>query len=287
MNPWFAPRTTSAISVILVINIALYVIELLPGIGPLLTGVGALVPAEVFGEGQVWRLLTYMFLHDPGSPFHLMLNMLALWMFGTEIEQLWGKGKFVRFYLIAGAGSGCFSLIHLFSPVMKYTGVIGASGAILALLTVYAFIYPHRQVLLFFVLPVNIRLVVIGYALISLFGTISPHGVVSHITHLGGIVVAFCYMGLYPLISKRLREKTRVRDERSMRRQAESAARKRRFFEERIDPILDKISREGSDSLTGSERRILKKAAGSGNRDLLKKGPVIPFDLFRRRRSGK
>ena len=171
MNRLAMPQVGPTIKFLLIANIGVYLLQILPGIGHFLLEWGSLVPAAAFSGGQVWRLLTYMFLHDPISPFHLLFNMLALWMFGMEIEVLWGSRRFAWFYFISGVGSGCFSVLHLFSPAMRVTGVIGASGAVLALLTVYAIYYPHRQVLLFFILPVNIRVVVIGFA----SGTVLMH----------------------------------------------------------------------------------------------------------------
>ena len=278
-NQYF--QISPMVKTLLIANVVVYVLELLPGIGRLLLQWGTMVPVQTFARGQIWRLVTYMFLHDQQTPFHLLFNMLALWMFAQEIETEWGSGRFLRFYFIAGIGSGCFSLFHLFSATMKWTGVIGASGAVLALLTVYAVWYPHRKVLLFFIIPVNIRVVVIGYALLSLFGTLAPRGVVSHITHLGGILVAIGYLRLYPFITERFRSYAALRDERHMRRNAEATAARKRLYEERIDPILEKISREGMDSLTAEERRMLKKMAGSKDREYLKKNKIIPFDLFR------
>jgi membrane associated rhomboid family serine protease len=281
MNGRFELRKESAVAIFLIANVVLYLVELLPGIGGVFLRWGGLIPVVTFMKGQLWRLVGYMFLHDPQSPFHLLFNMLALWMFGVEIEQMWGKKRFIRFYLLAGIGSGCFSIIHLFSPLMKQVPVIGASGAVLAILTVYAVYFPHRQVLLFFVLPVNIRVVVIGYALLSLFGSLRPHGVISHITHLGGILVAIAYLRWYPRVSGWLQLHITLRNERQMRQRAESAAKERRYFEEKIDPILDKISREGKDALSAEERRILEKAATSKNKEYFKKKKIIPFDLFK------
>ncbi|MBN1760222.1 MAG: rhomboid family intramembrane serine protease [Chitinispirillaceae bacterium] len=281
MNGYTRRQITPAVKWLLIVNVVVYVLELIPGFGRFVLNSGTLVPVQTFAQGQLWRVVTYMFLHDQRAPFHLLFNMLALWMFAQEIETVWGTRRFLHFYFIAGIGSGCFSLFHLFSTVMKWTGVIGASGAILALLTVYAAWYPHRKVLLFFILPVNIRIVVIGYALFSLFGTLAPYGMVSHITHLGGILVAIAYLKLYPLISERSRVHSELRSERNMRRNAEKAIAKKRLYEERIDPILEKISREGMDALSTEERRILKKMAGSKDREYLKKKKIVPFDLFR------
>ena len=275
------PQVGPTIKFLLIANIGVYLLQILPGIGHFLLEWGSLVPAAAFSGGQVWRLLTYMFLHDPISPFHLLFNMLALWMFGMEIEVLWGSRRFAWFYFISGVGSGCFSVLHLFSPAMRVTGVIGASGAVLALLTVYAIYYPHRQVLLFFILPVNIRVVVIGFALISLFGSIAPHGVIAHLTHLGGILIAIGYIRWYPLISEFIASNSAIRKEKSIRRRLETSASRKRFFEEQIDPILEKISREGIDALTRREKKLLKKSAASKDGGIVKKGKIIPFDLFK------
>jgi len=275
------PQLTLAIRYILIVTIGIYVLQILPAIGRFLVDAGALVPVKVFRGGQLWRLFTYMFMHDPTSPFHLLFNMLALWMFGQEIEAVWGTKRFAWFYIISGVGSGCFSCIHLFSPVMSQIGVIGASGAILALLTVYAAYHPDRQVLLFFVIPINIKIVVIGYALISLFGTLAPRGVISHVTHLGGIVVAIVYLRFYADVFGFISSRKELRRERTMRRNAETAASEKRFFEENIDPVLEKISREGRGALSAQEEKLLRKFAKSGTTDMAKQKKIIPFDLFR------
>jgi membrane associated rhomboid family serine protease len=275
------PLASPAVRGLLIANVAVYLFEILPGIGRIVLHWGALVPYETFTGLQVWRLMTYLFLHDAATPFHLLFNLLALWMFGEEIESTWGSRRFFWFYMICGIGAGCFSLFHLFSPAMSMVPVIGASGAVLGLLTAYAVLFPHRQVLLFFVVPVNIRVVVIGFALLSLFGTISSHGVVAHLTHLGGIIVAIVYLKWYPFISGRLKENAAYRRERHMRRGAEATASKRRFFEEEIDPILAKISRVGSGALTAREKRLLKSVATSEDAEYVKKNKILPFDLFR------
>lgn len=281
MNFGDRPSVTPALMKLLIANVCVYVLMLLPFTGDLLIRWGALVPYPTFLRGQVWRLATYMFLHDPATPFHLLFNMLALWMFGQEIELRWGSRQFTFFYFLSGIGSGMFSLVNLYNPMMQFTPVIGASGAVLALLTVYAYYYPDRKVLLFFIIPINIRLVVLGYALFSLYGSIAPHGVISHLTHLGGILIAIAFLRWYPKVSGWLATRGQLQAERSMRLRAERAAQQRHFFEDVIDPILEKISRDGEHTLTSQERDLLKKVARSQDRDQLKKRTIIPFDPFR------
>ena len=271
---------TRGIKYLLFITLGVYLLQLLPFTGGLLISFGSLVPHFTFAQGQLWRLFSYIFLHSTSTPFHLLFNMLMLWMFGLEIENLWGTKRFVLFYLICGAGSGLLSLFSLFSPEMQYVPVIGASGAVLGIMTVYAYYFPQREVLLFFVLPVNIRIVLAGAAIISLFGSIAPHGIVSHLTHLGGILVAFGYLKLYPYVAGWSQERHERQNERKLRQRAETEAERKKFFEQMVDPILDKIAKQGMDSLTDQEKKILKKAA-SFDSARLKKGKIIPLDPFR------
>jgi hypothetical protein len=226
-----------------------------------------------------------MFLHDTGSilPFHLLFNMMVLWMFGNEIEELWGFRRFLTFYLLCGIGSGIFSVYNLFNPQLSHTMVIGASGAVLGVMTVYAHYYPDRQVSLFFVIPINIRVLIIAYAVISLLFTLTPRpvvGMISHLTHLGGILVAICYVKLYPLVMDWNQSILSMRSEKKIRAQVGKNIADKKFFEEQIDPILAKISREGMESLTPKERDLLKKAALQ-NKQKLKSGKIVPLDPFR------
>ncbi len=280
MNPIGNSGITPSIKFLLIITIAVYILQILPFPGNLLVQFGSLIPYSTFKEFQFWRFFTFMFLHDTALPFHILFNMLMLWMFGVEVENLWGSRRFTTFYLLCGAGSGLFSIFHLFNPALSSTPVIGASGAVLGVLTVYAYYFPQRQVLLFFVLPINIRVVVIAFALFSLYGSLALHGIISHLTHLGGIIVAICYVKLYPLISGWYESIAHIHSEMQSQKKAMEIANEKKFFEEQIDPILAKISREGMGSLTKQERDLLKKAS-SQNKNRLKSGKIIPFDPFR------
>ncbi len=272
----------NAIKGILIATIGIYILQILPFTGRYLLEYCALTPNRTFAHFELWRLFTYIFLHDPSMPFHLLFNMLMLWMFGLELEQLWGEKRFLTFYIICGCGSGLFSLLHLFNPAFSTIPVIGASGAVLGMMTAYSLYFPNRQVLLFFILPVNIRIVVIGAALISLFGTLSSKGIIAHLTHLGGILVAFFYIKLYPMILRRS-ESLAMDIGKKEPKKVEKAADKsddNDFFETVIDPILAKISREGMDSLTNKEKELLREAS-KRNKNKLKSGKIIPFDSFR------
>src|SRR5207244_8804045 len=123
---------------------------------PSLTEMLGLVPHEVFGQLRIWQLGTYMFLH--GGLFHILFNMLALWMFGTELERVWGTRYFLKFYFVTAIGAAIltvlFSLLPFaFAQQLQYSIVIGASGAIFGLLLAYALYYPDRPIYMYLVFP--------------------------------------------------------------------------------------------------------------------------------------
>jgi len=194
------PRLPPCVKGLIIANVAVFILQLIPGgIGNVVTGLGAMNPVAAFGHLQLWRLVTYMFLHSPDMIFHILFNMLSLWWFGVELEDIWGARKFLIFYFVCGIGSGLFTLFYLFTN--PYVIVIGASGAVLGLLTAYAFYYPHRQILLFGIFPMRMRTLVIAYAVISVVFTFTGGGGnVSHIVHLGGIAVAYVYLKAAPAL---------------------------------------------------------------------------------------
>ncbi|MDR3012143.1 MAG: rhomboid family intramembrane serine protease [Chitinispirillales bacterium] len=193
------PKISPCVKGLIIANAVVFVLQLLPFIGDTVTRYGAMMPWATFTQFQFWRLATYMFLHSPDMLFHILFNMLALWWFGMELEDIWGGRKFLTFYFICGIGAGLFSLFYLF--IAPFVWVIGASGAVLGILTAYAHYYPTRQVLLFFVFPVKVRTLVIGYAIISVLLSLqSGPGGTAHLTHLGGILIAWLYLKFFPLV---------------------------------------------------------------------------------------
>ena len=266
-----------AVRNLLIVNIAAFIPYLLPSVRGYLIGLGSLIPSYTFFGGQVWRLATYMFIH--GGPFHLAFNMLALWMFGVELEQYWGSRKFTVFYFAAGIGAGLFSLLLIFSPAMRFVPIVGASGAILGILTMYAYYFPDRTLLMFFVFPMPVRLAVAVIGLISLVLSMGTLGGIAHITHLGGIVVALLYIRFNRPVSAWLDSQRRHHRERQMRSNAEDNARRDRYFRDVIDPILAKLSKSGMDSLTKQEKKLLFEASRKDRKRFDSKGGIIPFDF--------
>lgn len=262
---------------LLIANVAMFLLEIMPWVGRWVYWLGALVPSLVFGGGHVWRLVSYMFIHDPSGVWHLAFNMLALWMFGVEMEQMWGTRRFVVFYFLCGIGAAILSVFSWNVPI------VGASGAVLGVLTAYAFHFPHRRILMFFIFPVPVWIAVTIIGAISLVFATSGAGGIAHLTHLGGIVVALVYLKAYDPVMAAAAQRLDRREEKRMRQRAEEKVSRARYFEEVVDPILKKINEQGMESLTRKEREALKKAS-RGDSEQMRKSKIVPFDSGRRRR---
>ncbi|MEW6510532.1 MAG: rhomboid family intramembrane serine protease [Bacteroidota bacterium] len=225
-----------------------------------------------------WQLITYMFMH--GGFGHLFFNMLALWMFGMELEHNWGSRKFLLFYLLCGIGAGIANL--LVAPLLGQAApTVGASGAVFGVLIAFGMLYPDRPIYLYFLLPVKAKYFIAAYIGIELFyGVTGTSDGIAHVAHLGGAAVGF----LFILVEKDLLPGRAWLDTISRRRAAKRApqwdgkheVQDARFYDiksgrsdddetevtqEKIDEILDKISREGYQSLTPEEKRILNEAS--------------------------
>ncbi len=159
-----------------------------------------LVPVLVWRKYFLWQLVTYIFLH--GGISHLLFNLLALWMFGGELESYWGSRKFLRYFLFCGVGAGICTVI--FTPY-QFIPVIGASGAIYGILLAFGWLFPNRLIYIYFLFPIPAKYMVIIFGLIELFSSIEgTGGGVAHLTHLGGLLFGLSYMA-YPMIQQRIR----------------------------------------------------------------------------------
>ena len=164
---------------------------------PAVTDVLGLRPARVVGSFWVWGLATYMFLH--AGFFHIIFNMLALWMFGTELEHRWGTRYFLKFYAVTGIGAGALTLLVSLLPFgfgrqLWYANIIGASGAIYGLLLAYAVYFPDRQIYMYFVFPIPSRVFVLIIGAIAFLSTLGDAGGTANAAHLGGLLVGYLYL---------------------------------------------------------------------------------------------
>jgi membrane associated rhomboid family serine protease len=131
-----------------------------------------------------------MFLH--GGILHIGLNMLALWMFGTELEETWGSERFLRFYFVTGIGAAICSVATGWN---SYIPIIGASGAIYGLLAAYGMLFPDRTLLLYFIVPIKAKWFVLILGLITFYSSLTSSGSgIAHIAHLGGMLFGWLYL---------------------------------------------------------------------------------------------
>ncbi|MFW6227881.1 MAG: rhomboid family intramembrane serine protease [Alkalispirochaeta sp.] len=152
----------------------------------------AMNPALTVVEGFIWQPFTYMFAHSGIS--HLLFNMLGLFFFGTQVEHQLGSWEFLRFYLLTGLLAGVFSLGVYWFTGSYYVFLLGASGAVFAVLLAFATFFPDAEIYIFGIIPVRAAVLVIGYTVIELFSQMSGRGGnVAHLTHLAGFAFAYLY----------------------------------------------------------------------------------------------
>ncbi len=180
---------------LLLATLAVFIIQQ-PGGRPFVEMFGV-YPPGITGGFRFWQFATYMFLH--GDVFHIAINMFLLFMFGRELENLWGGKAFLKFYLFCGTGAGVITF--LFSRGTEIA-TIGASGAIFGVLVAYAVIYPEREItlFLFFVLPLQLKakhLVMILGGLEFLHVLAGTQDGIGHHAHLGGAVLGFLYLKVW------------------------------------------------------------------------------------------
>lgn len=273
------------------INVLFFIVQVLTRSDPSLgwfTDALSLDVSHVL-HGQIWRLLSYSFLHDPEAILHILFNMLFLWWFGSDVEDLYGPREFLTFYLSASFAAG---LLYFFSS-LAFQGrnappCIGASGGVIAVVTLCAIHYPQRLIYLFFILPVPLWLFLIfflaGDAYVFLSRTDSSTAVAAHI---GGALFAGSYYRLHLRLSEWLpqwgqwrqwrrqlfRPRLRVYREEEARTPVRVPAAAPMIDDEQLeakmDAILEKLSRVGKENLTESEREVLLRAS----------------EIFRRRRN--
>ena len=194
----FGPGGISpAVKALIIANIVMFVFAWFSGTVQDWLG---MQPAAVVGKGQLWRLATYMFLHSRGGVGHILFNMLALWMFGVELERMWGTRYFLKFYFFCGVCAALTTVVLSFVPLAIFASLyqsltIGASGAIFGVLLAYALYFPHRPILVMFVFPVPAKYFVMIMGGISLLASLgASSGGIAHPTHLGGLAAGYLYL---------------------------------------------------------------------------------------------
>ena len=287
---------------LLIINAVVFFIQVLGeqiiiggmSLANLLTKYFALIPIGGFNVGTrglelitwsfyPWQLITYQFMH--GGFWHIFFNMFILWMFGMEIENLWGSKKFLIFYLLCGVSAGLFQLF--LTPLLGATPAptIGASGAIYGVLIAFGMLFPDRPIYLYFLIPIKAKYL-IGFFIVLNIVLVNDPGNVAHLAHLGGIVAGFLYILFDKTIDTPLKRTlmgsryyssgsnfsntfSNLADKFKNRNQKIEDANyhdikdedEEKVSQEEIDKILDKISQSGYQNLTEREKKILFEAS--------------------------
>ncbi len=265
------------------INVVCYILQLITlphGIGVPRGGLGFFTELLVLDvdkvlDGQIWRLLTYAFLHAPGMWEHIVFNMLFLWWFGSDVEDIYGPREFLAIYLLSAVLGG---IAFVLAGTAGAGGQIclGASGAVTAVMVLCALHYPRRVILLFFILPVPIWLFVGFQVLQDSFIFLSQQQNGTAVTvHLAGALFAFVYYKrqwrvlswwaqLRSLFQQRTRPRLRIyREEPRPPAPVTSPPNPEPEdqLEAKLDAVLEKVAHYGQSSLTESERQILLRAS--------------------------
>jgi len=276
----FAPEW-SAVNTIIAINVAVWLANfilagnLLREVFPLQISLNDLcclrsdLPSHLW---KFWTLLTYGFLHDDRSPWHILFNMLTLWFFGRPIEAILGRAEFLRFYCVSIVAAGLIWLIgERLAGFGMASRLVGASGGVMAVLAAFIWYYPRQTVLIYGILPVPAWALGMVYLFSDLQGAGSRASNVAHVAHLAGAAFGILYVwrgwrldGLAD-VWDRFRSGLRKR---RLRVFSPDDAEDRGFgrddeppLEEEVDRILEKIGRSGEASLTRQERDTLARAS--------------------------
>jgi len=280
------------IKTLLLTNAAVFIIF---GLGGQMFTLGAIPLEYIFnyylglmplGHGfYIWQLITYQFMH--ADIWHLLYNMFfGLWMFGMEVENVWGSKRFLTFYLLCGVVAGITQL--LLAPVLEPSSVIdragggiptiGASGAVYGVLVAFAMLFPDRYIYLYFLLPVKAKYFIFGLIALGVI-SVGSHTTIANLAHLGGAVAGYVYILVltkrFPLhgaierlgwwLNYRRYQRSTSDPENVVDAKVFDITQKPKTEQElnqmKIDQILDKISSGGYQSLTEEEKKILFEAS--------------------------
>ncbi len=274
MSQWYTPefgmsfgsKWTRAIKVLIAVNVGVFILQVLffsistqwSGGRPIEgTGVGYpdpftklfwFYPPDTFGRLWLWQLFSYTFLHSIYDPWHLIINMFALWMFGADVERTMGTRKFLTLYFTAGVFSALLSTL-----LGSNSAILGASGAIFAIEVAFAMFFPEATIILF-VFPIKAKHLVMIFAGITALNCLLPSGGnIAYYAHLGGLLYGFLFVRYEPMLWNMIDIWQAKQRERELRESAE--------IRRRVDIILEKVNRVGIENLTRKELEFLQNAS--------------------------
>ncbi len=259
---------------IIVINVTIHILAI--SAMPWLYSIGQLTVYQAFGQLEVWRLITFQFLHNPTSLMHVLFNMFGMWVFGPMVEQYLGGKKYLAFYLVCGlAGGILFTILTLAGFVNNgtQTPLIGASAGVFGVIVACAYVSPNTVIqLLFPPIPLKMKTFAYGYvgiALISLLmGSPNAGGEAAHI---GGAIAGFFFIRNSGMLADFFDV---FHDSRKSKGKGKKNAKPKKTSyrnynntnssgpsQDDIDKILQKVSQKGLASLTEKEKKTLALAS--------------------------
>lgn len=246
------PPVTPVVLYLLIANLAIFFVSaLIPPLKNLFDSWFAVYPANFSLSIQVWRLIGYQFLH--ANFVHVFFNMMFLYVFGPDIEQRFGRNKFIAFYLICGSMGGILYTILVGIGILGVGTLVGASGAILGLVAAAAILTPNRQITLMFFFTMTYRVLALIIVVMSTFFFIFGSNEGGDAAHLAGMATGAAYVLWKPWQAKTVQKTKRVKWDHKLNQE--------RTMQADVDKILDKISKHGISSLSRQEKKILKQAS--------------------------
>ncbi len=270
--------------VIYVALLALFLLSFIPKVDTLFEVIynQFSIPANM-GEflTRPWTLITYMFSHSVLDIFHILFNMLVLYWFGRLFVEYLGSDKLIALYILGGLSGGiAFLLIYNLIPVVGNAEMVGASGAIYAIVVGTAVLLPNYTFYLLLFGPVRIKYIAIFYVILSMLYVRQGINLGGNIAHLGGALMGYIYMKqlqaginwgswitvtldwFKDLFKSKPKVRVTYRSEDSPKRATASSRKKAAVTsQDEIDAILDKISEGGYESLTKEEKEKLFNAS--------------------------
>jgi len=253
MGGFGLPRPSPMVKYLLIANCVIFLLQLAFR-GKLET----LFAATVYHPFQVWRLITFQFLHDTGTPFHLLFNMIGLYFLGPLLERSWGAKRFITFYLTCGLVGGLLFVVFTSIGWLSGEYIIGASGGILGMLAACAVLFPQVTVILI-LFPVPIRLAAILLCVVYMLSVLTNMANAGgDLCHLGGMATGFVWVGR-PYIKAWLSRLSAT--------SYQKKSKKREMLQYELDRILAKVHEQGIQSLSGKEKKILQQATEEQKRN--------------------
>ena len=246
---------TDAIKLLVSVNLTIFFLQTISGKEHLLFDLFGLVPQAIWSDFMIWQPFTYLFFH--GNIWHILINMFVLWMFGSELENAWGRKNYLKYYFMTGIGAGIVTcLFNLQSNIP----VVGASGAVYGILLAYGLSFPNRTVYLYGLIPIKSIWFVIAIGILAFFSSFQQMTQISHLTHISGMAIGYIFLKRrwrlndiwFKIRKKTLEYRIQIEDVKQSKEKA---------LEKDIDYILDKIQKVGFKGLSDQELNKLYNAS--------------------------